>query len=114
MRLRRIVKWTLATLGTVVLLLVGVGFALFRTFYPSQPEADFSPTQDVATAQRQDFDYFNHYFDLNRTFTPAAEQEARKRLAVYALRRARSRRHSSTSPSLASSRSQTTNPAASG
>jgi hypothetical protein len=83
MRLRGIVKWTLASVGVVALLLGGLLFALFRTFYPSQPDADFAPTQDVATAQQQDFDYFQHYFELNRTFTPATLEQARKRLAEH-------------------------------
>jgi hypothetical protein len=83
MRLRGVVKWALAAVGVVVLLLAGLLFALFRTFYPSQPDVDFAPTQDVATAQQQDFDYFQHYFELNRTFTADTLEQARMRLAEY-------------------------------
>lgn len=32
----------------------------FRTFYPSPPKADYPQAHDLATAQRQDLDYFRH------------------------------------------------------
>jgi hypothetical protein len=87
MSFRRVLKWTAATIGILVLLLAGLVFAFIRTFYPSQPEPDFPSTSDVATAQQQDFDYFGaNYFDLNRTFTPAAREQAQKRLAEYRAR----------------------------
>jgi hypothetical protein len=84
MNFRRVLKWTAATISVLVVLLVLLGFTFFRTFYPHPLEPDFPATSDVTTAQQQDFDYFRaNYFDLNRTFTPAALEQAQKRLAAY-------------------------------
>jgi hypothetical protein len=76
MKLRRIVIWIVAPLAVLLLILGGTAFAFFRTFYPSPPAAQFPPAADLKTAQQQDLEYFRHYLDLNRTFTP----EARARL----------------------------------
>ena len=83
---RRILLWVLAPLAAFVLIVCGVVLALFLTFYPSPPEADFPAAADVATAQRQDFDYFKHYFELNRTYTPRARDSAAQMLAQYRAR----------------------------
>jgi hypothetical protein len=76
MRLRRVVIWIVAPIAALLLIAGGVAFAFFRTFYPSPPEAQFPPATDAKTAQLQDLEYFRHYVELNRTFTP----EARARL----------------------------------
>lgn len=76
MKRRRVVLWIVAPLAVLLLVLAGTGFAFFRTFYPSPPSAQFPPPPDLKTAQQQDLEYFRHYLDLNRTFTP----EARTRL----------------------------------
>lgn len=55
----------------------GLAFAFFQRFYPAPPRPDYPPANDVATAQRQDLDYFRHYFDLNRAYTPEALAQAR-------------------------------------
>ena len=76
MKLRRVVLWIVAPLAVLTLILGGTTFAFFRTFYPSPPAAQFPPAADLKTAQQHDLEYFRHYLDLNRTFTP----ETRARL----------------------------------
>ena len=83
MNIRRIFKWSLATIGAIALVLGLLFFALLRTFYPNPPEPDLPAAPDVATAQRQDFDYFQHYFELNRTYTSAALERAKQLLARH-------------------------------
>jgi hypothetical protein len=80
---RRIVIWVVGSLAALVLIAAAFVFALFRTFYPSPPKPNFPAAQDAATAQRQDFDYFKNYFDLNRTYTLAARSQAIQLLAQY-------------------------------
>ncbi|MGY1426370.1 hypothetical protein [Lysobacter sp. A289] len=64
----------LLALSTVVGLLALV---FVHTFYPDAPEADYPPAQDLATAQRQDLDYFQNYFTLNRAYSPEALVQAK-------------------------------------
>lgn len=74
-------------LGLTVLILaslgVAIGFAFVHTFYPDLPKAAYPPPADLADAQRQDFDYFRHYLDLDRSYTPPARERARALLAGY-------------------------------
>lgn len=49
----------------------------FQTFYPSPPKADYPQAHDLATAQRQDLDYFQHYLTLNRAYSPKALTQAK-------------------------------------
>ncbi len=49
----------------------------FHTFYPSPPKADYPQAHDLATAQGQDLDYFQHYFTLNRAYSPEALTQAK-------------------------------------
>lgn len=49
-----------------------LSLAFFHNFYPSPPKADYPQVHDLATAQRQDLDYFQHYFTLNRAYSPEA------------------------------------------
>lgn len=74
--IRRALKWSG---GLLLCLIVGAAlavFALFRTFYPEPPKPDYAPASDAATRQRQDLDYFRHYFELNRSYTPQALAQA--------------------------------------
>lgn len=75
-------------LGRTALILVLLGavaaFAFFHTFYPDAPKADFPPPADLAAAQRQDLDFFRNYLELNRSYTPAAREQATALLAQAA------------------------------
>ncbi len=74
---RRIALWT----GGCVLVLLAacavLAFTFFHEFYPAPPKVGYLPAHDVATAQRQDLDYFHHYFSLNRAYSPAALAQAK-------------------------------------
>ncbi len=80
-RLRRTVAAVLSLVLVVVIALAATWLLMMHRFYPHPPPADYPPAQDLATAQRQDLDYFRHYFDLNRTYTPAARLAAQTLLA---------------------------------
>lgn len=72
-------------ISVVLLALAVAGGLLFlafdRTFYPEAPVADFPPPNDLAAAQKQDFEYFKHYLELDKAYTPAARKEAEQMLA---------------------------------
>jgi hypothetical protein len=71
----------------VLIAFIGVlGLAFFHTFYPSPPTPRLSGAADAATKQREDFDYFRNYFDLNRTFTSESRAHAEQLLAQYRAR----------------------------
>ena len=84
------IRRTLLAIGLVVLLAGlaagAIALAFFRTFYPDAPVAAQPPATDAAGAQRQDFDYFRHYLDYDRSYAPAARAEAQRLLAEYAPR----------------------------
>jgi hypothetical protein len=82
-RPRRVLIGVAATLGGLLLLLGVVWFAFTRTFYPSPPTAHVSGASDVATQQREDFDYLSNYFDLNRTFTVQSRARGEALVAQY-------------------------------
>lgn len=82
-RTRRILIGGAAILGVLIVLIGVLGLAFFHTFYPSPPTVRLSGTSDVATKQREDFDYFRNYFDLNRTFTVESRAHAEQLLAQY-------------------------------
>lgn len=54
-----------------------LAFAFFHVFYPAPPKSAYPAARDIATAQRQDLDYFRNYFELNRAYPPAALAQAR-------------------------------------
>ncbi|MEO7199092.1 MAG: hypothetical protein ABIY56_02630 [Dokdonella sp.] len=54
-----------------------LAFLFFHTFYPSARKADYPQAHDLTTAQRQDLDYFQHYFTLNRAYSPEALTQAK-------------------------------------
>ena len=83
-RRRRILIGGAATLSVLIVSIGVLGIAFFHTFYPSPPPATrVSGASDVATRQREDFDYFRNYFDLNRTFTVKSRARAETLLAQY-------------------------------
>lgn len=82
-RTRRISIGVVATLGALVLLVGMLLFGFFRTFYPSPPTVPVGGASDLATKQREDFDYFRNYFDLNRTFTAQSRARADQLLVQY-------------------------------
>src|SRR5579864_4042008 len=63
-RLRRTVAAVLSLVLVVVIALAATWLLMMHRLYPHPPPADYPPVQDLATAQRQDLDYFRHYFDL--------------------------------------------------
>ncbi len=82
-RFRRIALWIGAPLSLLLLAGGALVFAFFHQFYPDAPVANFPPAQDAATAQRQDFEYFRNYLELNRSYTAEARQQAAQLLADY-------------------------------
>ncbi|WP_380018891.1 hypothetical protein [Dokdonella ginsengisoli] len=74
--IRRWVKWSGGFLLVLVLAGAGVAYAFLHTFYPDPPAAHYPPPADAATAQRQDLDYFRHYLELDRSYTPQARERA--------------------------------------
>lgn len=78
MRLRyKIGLWLAGCLLVVAAIGGAYAFAFFHTFYPVPPRADYPAAPDLATAQRQDLDYFQHYFTLNRAYTSVALAQAK-------------------------------------
>ena len=82
-RTRRIVIKAAATLSVLIVLIGVLGLAFFHTFYPSPPVAPVNAASDLATKQREDFEYLRNYFDLNRTFTVESRARAEALLAQY-------------------------------
>jgi hypothetical protein len=80
-RRRRIIIASAAGLGGVVILIGMLGLTFFSTFYPNPPAPQSTGATDIATKQREDFDYFRNYFDLNRSFSVAALARAEELLA---------------------------------
>lgn len=78
MRVRyKIGLWFAGCLLMVLAIGGAYAFAFFRTFYPAPPVAGYPPARDLAMAQRQDLDYFQHYFTLNRAYSPATLAQAK-------------------------------------
>jgi hypothetical protein len=82
-RTRRILIGGAATLSVLIVSIGVLGIAFFHTFYPTPPATRVSGASDVATKQREDFDYFRNSFDLNRTFTVESRARAEQLLAQY-------------------------------
>jgi hypothetical protein len=70
-------------LGVPLILIGAIGLVFFHTFYPSPPAAHVTAASDLATKQREDFDYLRNYFDLNRSFTAESRARAENLLAQY-------------------------------
>ena len=85
----RIALW-LGSAVVVVLVLFGVLlYALQHQFSPQVPAPDFSAPHSLEEAQRQDLQYFRHYLEFNRAYTPAARAEASRLLEEYLSRAGR-------------------------
>jgi hypothetical protein len=82
-RTRRIVIGSAIAVGLVVALIGILALAFFHTFYPTPPAAHADAAADIRTKQRQDFDYFRNYFDLNRTYTAESRAHAEQLQAQY-------------------------------
>lgn len=82
----RISLWLGGVVLAAVLAAVVVVALFFHKFYPTPPTASFPPPADAAIAQRQDFDYLVHYFELNRTYSAVAQTEAMRLLTEYRAR----------------------------
>jgi PAS domain-containing protein len=68
-RTRRILIGSATAIGVLIALFGILWLAFVRIFYPTPPAAQVGSASDAATRQREDFDYFRNYFDLNRSFT---------------------------------------------
>jgi hypothetical protein len=73
---RQWVKWSAGVVLVIVLAGAGLLFAFLSTFYPDPPVAQYPAATDAAMAQRQDLDYFRHYLELNRSYSPQARERA--------------------------------------
>lgn len=81
--MKRFLLWAVATVSTLVLLVVALGFAFIHTFYPLPPKPGFAKATTLAEAQRQDLEYFRNYISLNRAYTSAERGQAETMLAGY-------------------------------
>ena len=79
--------WATGSLLALAVMVGLLGLVFSQKFYPDAPNADYPPAQDLATAQRQDLDFFQHYFTLNKAYSPAALSQA-KALHVQTLAKA--------------------------
>jgi hypothetical protein len=83
-------KWTLGISISVLILLGGTYFStkyfMEKKFYPDPPVAAFTIPKDLAEAQSQDLNYFAHYFDLERSYTPSALLMANEMLEALKLK----------------------------
>jgi len=77
-RAHRIGAWLGGSLLALLLTCALVVFAFLHIFYPHVRPANYPPTHNLATAQRQDLDYFKQYFTLNRSYTPSARAQAER------------------------------------
>ena len=82
--MRRLLLWG----GGVLLVLLGLcavlAYTFFQTFYPAPPGASYPPPRNRAEAQRQDLDYFRHYLDHNKAYTPSTRADALNMLNAFA------------------------------
>ena len=84
--MRRFLIGGAAALGVLFASLGVLVLVFFRVFYPSPPASYASVASDVATQQREDFQYFRNYFSLNRSFTVKAQARAEQLLSQYSER----------------------------
>ncbi|HEX8783841.1 MAG TPA: hypothetical protein VF764_10750, partial [Steroidobacteraceae bacterium] len=81
------VRWIAVWLGSAVLVVLAIGGALIwatqHQFYPKVPAPHFPPPQSIEEAQRQDLQYFRHYLEYDRAYTPAARAQASRLLEDY-------------------------------
>lgn len=80
---RKLIFWGGGALLAVAVLAGALAYAFFQIFYPAPPSPNFPPPHSLADAQRQDLDYFRHYLDYNKAYTPAKREKAGAMLAAY-------------------------------
>ncbi len=73
--------------AALVLLAIAVACAavvltFVRKFYPNAPEPRFGPPRDAAEGQRQDLEYFQSYFALEKAYAPEARARAMELFAL--------------------------------
>ncbi len=80
---RRLPLWVASCLLILVLCCSIIVFLFFHRFYPSVPPANFPPAHDLATAQSQDFEYFQRYLELDQAYSSEARRQANQLLTQY-------------------------------
>jgi hypothetical protein len=75
--MRRILSWVAVMVCGLAAAIGALALWFAHSFYPSPPRM---PSPRTPEAQQQDFDYFRSYFELNRTWSPAALAEAKRLL----------------------------------
>jgi len=80
--------WTL--FSVVLLLVAAAAFALtfLHKFNPSSPTNDFPAPADSLAAQQQDIEQFSRLLRMDRSFSPAAREEANRQIAELKSERA--------------------------
>jgi hypothetical protein len=78
----RIAAWVGAAASVLLLLCAAIVFAFFQKFYPAAPEANAPKPQNLTEAQRQDLDYFAHYFGYNKAYGAEDLRKAKALLAA--------------------------------
>lgn len=68
--------WVIGSLLALSIILGLLALFFINKFYPDAPMADYPPAHDLATAQRQDLDYFQNYLTLNRAYSPETLAQA--------------------------------------
>jgi hypothetical protein len=80
----RIVIWVIALSCLAAVGALGLTvLAFMHKFYPEPPRPGFVPAHDLATAQKQDLDYFERYIELDQAYGAQARTEAIRLLAEY-------------------------------
>jgi hypothetical protein len=82
----RLRRFSLCALSCLLILALGCGsvvFAFFHRFYPSVALSTFPPAHNLATAQWQDFEYFQRYLKLDQAYSPEARLQAIRLLTEY-------------------------------
>ena len=82
----RIALWLGSAVIVVLALFAILVYTYQHQFYPQVPAPHFSAPQSIEEAQRQDLQYFRHYLEYDRAYTPAARAEASRLLEEYLFR----------------------------
>jgi hypothetical protein len=83
-RVWRWVRWPLAGVAVLLVLLGGLYWIFVEKFSPPPPSADYPKPANALEAQRQDLDYFRKLIAIDRSYAPAARAEANARLDALA------------------------------
>ena len=71
-----------AVIGVCAALFLTAQAVVMHVYYPGQPDVDYPPPTSTEMAREQDLDYFRHYLDLDRSYTPASRATAEQILAA--------------------------------